>query len=711
VATVSAVDVVWVLLCTILVIVMQPGFACLEAGFVRAKNSINVAIKNLVDFCIASLIFWAFGFGLMFGAPDALGLVGLSHFALDPAHESGWLLTFFFFQLAFCGTATTIVSGAVAERMRFKAYFLTAAAMSGLIYPVVGAWAWNGSLAGNAGGWLGRMGFVDFAGSTVVHSVGGWVALAAIVVTGARLGRFGARARRIEGYDVPGSTLGVFLLWIGWFGFNGGSTLAFNGLVPVVLVNTLLGGAAGGIATTLWTWSRSGLPQASWAINGVVAGLVAITANCHAVSPPAAIAIGALGGLVCLATAALLERLRIDDAVGAVPAHLGAGLWGTVAVALFGDLERLGTGLTRWEQLGVQLLGAGAAGLYAFLVGLLAMLALRRFMSLRVSEEAERVGLNVSEHGAETVMLNLLEQMERQRASGDFSRPVEVEPNTEAGMVAAQYNLVLGRINAETRKREHAVEALRDAKAQADIANAAKSQFLANMSHELRTPLNAIIGFSEMMAQETFGPLGHRKYGEYAHDIHGSGQHLLSIINDILDLSKIEADKYELREEAVNVAGAIRACVKMVETRALADGLIVEQQAAADLPELLADPRALRQIALNLLSNAVKFTPPDGRILIRARIEADGRLAISVSDTGPGIARRDLPRVLEPFTQLTGPGDYAPEGTGLGLPLTAALTRLHGGTIVLDSAPGRGTTVTVRFPASRVLAAELRKSA
>ncbi len=244
----QSIDTIWVLICTILVILMQAGFTCLESGMVRAKNSINVAVKNVMDFCVAGLGFWLVGFGLMFGA-SAAGFFGLSGFAFQSGGANAsagmaWVMVFFFFQLAFCSTATTIVAGAVAERMSFRGYLITAAVLSMAIYPVFGHWAWGGILAGEAAGWLELRGFIDFAGSTVVHSIGGWIALAAILVMGARIGRFGPDGGRIEPHDMPMATLGMFLLWIGWFGFNGGSTLALDASVPFILVHTMLAAAA-----------------------------------------------------------------------------------------------------------------------------------------------------------------------------------------------------------------------------------------------------------------------------------------------------------------------------------------------------------------------------------------------------------------------------------------------------------------------------------
>jgi len=700
--TSDVLDIAWIALCTILVLLMQPGFGALESGLVRTKNTINVAIKNIADLCVSSLVFWAVGFGLMFGASAAGGLVGTSGFASD-AGGSPFDVAFLLFQLAFCGAATTILSGAVAERMRFAGYAVAVALVAGLIYPVFGHWAWGGLDRGVAAGWLAAAGFVDFAGSTVVHSVGGWVALAALLIVGPRRGRFGPGGRPIDGQNIPLAALGCFLLWLGWFGFNGGSTLALDGSVPLILLNTALGGAAGGIAAIAASWVVDRRPKVGMIVAGPIGGLVGVTANCHIVSPAEAALIGAIAGAVTFAGARLLERLGIDDAVAAVPTHLGAGIWGTLAVALFGDPAAFAPGAGRLDQLWIQATGIAAAGAWAFGTAWIGLALVDRVMPLRVGAEEEEIGLNMAEHGAGSAINDLLEAMESQRRSGDFTKRVPVEPETEAGRIARQYNLVLNQVNRETRKRESLVDELQKAKEAAETANQSKSQFLATMSHELRTPLNAIIGFSELLSDEVFGPMGNPKYKEYAVDILSSGQHLLSLVNDILDLSKIEAKKFDLQEEPVAVGELVNSVARIVRPKAAEKALGLDTRIDPDLPVVRADRRALRQILLNLLSNSVKFTEAGGTVGLTATMEPDGRLALIVSDTGIGMAKQDIPRAMEPFSQIGASLSNHPGGTGLGLPLTRSLVALHGGTLVLTSEPGHGTTATVRLPWDRLI--------
>lgn len=438
----SLLDILWILVASSLVFIMQGGFALLESGLTRSKNSINVAIKNLTDFGISVLAFWLVGFGLMFG-PGLMGVVGTGDFffSSQDIHRG----TFFLFQVMFASTAATIVSGAVAERMKFSAYILVTLVISLAIYPVVGHWIWNDGSAGGPAGWLKNLGFVDFAGSTVVHSVGGWVSLAAILIIGPRIGRYDAQGKvnKISGSNLPNAVTGVIILMFGWFGFNGGSTLALNAQVPQVILNTTLAGAAGMIGALALGWPLFRVPDAGLVINGVLGGLVAITAGCHAVSGPESLLIGALGGMMALGAQVLLDKLKIDDAVGAIPVHLFAGIWGTLATGIFGDLTLLGTGLDRGEQILVQLAGIGVTGGWSFLAASLLLGLINYFFPLRVSQEDEIKGLNVAEHDASTEIYDLYRTLEDQAKTGDLSLRIPVEPFTEVGQIASQYNKVM----------------------------------------------------------------------------------------------------------------------------------------------------------------------------------------------------------------------------------------------------------------------------
>ena len=463
-ATSASLDSLLVLISAALVLFMQAGFLCVESGLTRSKNSINVAIKNITDFGLATVAFWLLGFGLMFG-PSLLGWIGSGNFAPEFLDDTdGATPGFFVFQLAFCGTAATIVSGAVAERLKFQGYLIVTALISILIYPILGHWAWHGLFAQGSAGWLEAKGFVDFAGSTVVHSVGGWVALAALLVIGPRTGRYlNGKVQQINPSNLPMAMLGGIILWFGWIGFNGGSSMAMNASVAPIVMKTLLAAGAGLLVSLATGWFFHRYPEATAPLNGSLAGLVSITASCHSVTASEALLIGAIGGALVRPSEMVMERLKIDDAVGAIPVHLVAGIWGTIAVALFGDAAILGTGLDFPDQLLVQMQGIFSIGLSAFLVTYLLLWTLNRIFPLRVSAEEEREGLNISEHKARTDLVDLFLVMDHQKKTGDLSFDVPVEPFTEVGQIAERYNEVLGRVRTIMQENEETRKSIEDA--------------------------------------------------------------------------------------------------------------------------------------------------------------------------------------------------------------------------------------------------------
>ena len=407
-----AIDTMWTLVAAVLVFMMQAGFAMLETGFTRAKNAANIMMKNLMDFSIGSLAFWAVGFGVMFGA-DAAGLIGTDKFFLGGAvvdvSEGISDFAFWMFQVVFAATAATIVSGALAERTQFKAYLVYSVFITALIYPVVGHWIWGG-------GWLSNLGMIDFAGSTVVHSVGGWAGLAGAIVLGAREGKYirhgnGTKGKvtvkAIQGHNLPLAALGVFLLWFGWFGFNAGSTVAGTDLsIAAIAVTTNLAAAAGVVGALSLAWIISGKPDPTFALNGAIAGLVAITAGTANVSPGSAVIIGFLGGLLVVVAVQFIDRvLHIDDPVGAISAHGVVGAWGTIAVGLFAQ-ERFGgtNGLFfggGFGQLGIQIVGVLAVFAWTFGASLVLFTVIKAVVGLRVTRDQELRGLDIEEHGAE----------------------------------------------------------------------------------------------------------------------------------------------------------------------------------------------------------------------------------------------------------------------------------------------------------------------
>lgn len=808
----------WILLCAALVTTMQIGFCMLEAGLVRQKNNINVAFKNLMDFVVSGLVFWAVGFGVMYGAGHSSGLFGTSMFL--KSHADGFP-AFFLYQLVFCSAAATIVGGALAERTRLSTYLVTSALVAAFFYPLMGHWVWGGVLDNGTVGWLSSLGFIDFAGATVVHGTGGWLALAAVLVVGPRLGRFDDDLPPIRGSNYPVATVGVLVLWFGWFGFNGGSALEYNSTVPIILVNTSLSAAAGGFALLAWAWLRSKKPDIAASINGTIAGLVGVTAGAHVFEATDAIIVGATSAFSCGLATRALERWKIDDVIGAWPAHAVAGATGTLLVAILGDLSAFPDGHSRMDQFQIQAIGAATVALWAFGVGYVALFALSKVMSFRVSEEDERIGLNISEHDASTDLVELVSEMHSQRDKGDFSTSVAVEPHTEVGQIATEYNRVLDRVRLEIETREEAYkelqeesefrfifenahegivqfakngeitkanpaaisllgfqserdlfdsagkwlsrldgadrdnqlkrmiqllnekgvarevelsftrlidgreahlqvdlrrikasedkpmtvlasiidisdrkanEALRIERDAADAASRAKSEFLANMSHEIRTPLNGVTGMLELLSRTELDSRQER----FIKIAGTSADALLSVINDILDVSKIEAGKLELENTAFSLPELLGDVLDMFAPQAATKGIELASLLPTNIPErVIGDPERLRQVFVNLIGNALKFTDK-GSVTLRCRTTGKTgnsvQIRFDVADSGPGIEAAERKRLFEPFTQADASTTRKHGGTGLGLNITNRLVELMGGVISVDSKPGIGTT-------------------
>ncbi|VGO19884.1 ammonium transporter [Pontiella sulfatireligans] len=406
--TAYAIDNMFLLLGAILVLFMQAGFAMVESGFNQAKNTVNILFKNLMDLCIGMILFFIIGYGLMYPGDGGNGFLAFGQFGIGGigadvaeagalAPQVDWL-----FQVAFAATAATIVSGAVAGRLKFSAYLVYSAIITAIIYPISGYWKWGG-------GWLDQLGFYDFAGSLVVHSVGGFAALAGAIVLGPRIGRFGkdGKSRAIPGHNLPIAALGVFILLIGWFGFNPGSQLAIVGkdntdAVMLIAVNTLLAAGAGGFIAMVTTWIMHKKPDLTMAGNGVLGGLVGITANCDGVDNVEAIVIGAVAGvLVCLGVK-LLDKLKIDDTVGAFPVHGLCGVWGGIAVAIFGSYDGCSSqAIGEYGNWVAQLTGSIVIPIWAFATMFILFLILKKTGMLRVSKEEELRGLDIGEHGEE----------------------------------------------------------------------------------------------------------------------------------------------------------------------------------------------------------------------------------------------------------------------------------------------------------------------
>ena len=463
----SYVDTLWVIDCAILVFIMQAGFMCMETGLSRHKNSINVALKNAADFGVSVVIFWIFGFGLMFGS-SYNGFFGTDLFFFKTTNAE--YMTYFVFQAMFVATAATIISGAVAERMKFNGYLIITILATGIIYPIVGHWAWSSSYLSNIGGakellngadqvnstgWLTNLGFVDFAGSTIVHSVGGWIALSAVIIIGPRIGKYSESNKgKFTGSSFPLAVLGTLILWFGWFGFNGGSNGAMDEAVPLILINTFLAAAFGlltGLGTSFIIYKK---PDPFYVVLGPLAGLVSITAGCNSMTTVVAIFVGIIGALVAVIITEILNKYEIDDVVGAVPVHLGAGVWGTLAVGFFSDLNILGTDLTRLEQIKAQFIGVLTIGAFSFFGSFIILKILNYFYPLRVTPLQEELGLNIAEHNAVSVEHDLISILEKQSQSGDLAIRGPQDPFTAGGVIGLYYNKLMNKLEISEKEKE-----------------------------------------------------------------------------------------------------------------------------------------------------------------------------------------------------------------------------------------------------------------
>ncbi len=427
------IDLLWVLLSAFLVFLMQLGFSLIETGTVRSKNTINVAMKNLIDTIFGIIFFWLIGFGLMFGT-DIGGLIGINNFAIDGKDLNQ--NAFFFFQAMFAATAVTIISGAVAERIKFDGYIIVAIVVTAVIYPIFGHWAWGEH------GWLKEIGFVDFAGSTVVHSIGAWIGLAGAVIIGPRLGKF--KHGKVN-YFAPSNhnfiVFGVFILFFAWFGFNAGSLLQFDPLATLILINTTISavfGGFGGWLISLFNKKRVGAEIFSF---GIIAGLVGITAGCDQMNTYQAAFVGFVAALIMyISDKILLEKFQIDDPLSAVAIHGFAGAWGTLAVGIFAPLQN---NISRFEFIFIQLTGIVVAFIFATALGIILFLTLHKLQFLRVRKKHEVLGLNVSEHNAKLPWVETIESIVKIMKTGNIKSKIHEERGTEVGLVARFFNLLL----------------------------------------------------------------------------------------------------------------------------------------------------------------------------------------------------------------------------------------------------------------------------
>ncbi|MDJ0614165.1 MAG: ammonium transporter [Rhizobiaceae bacterium] len=688
IAAMNTSSIIWILFCTVLVLFMQAGFLLLEAGAVRSKNAVNVAQKNAADFVLCSVIFFLFGHQIAFGS-NVLPFLGFG--SLDPLANNASVLVMLIYQFAFCATAATIVSGAIAERMNFAGYLILTCIIAALIYPVFAHMVWGNAVLLNNPSYLADKGFLDFAGSTVVHSTAAWVALAAILVIGPRIGRFdeNGNVKPMHGSSAVLSLAGTVILFIGWIGFNAGAVAPEAPRLPVVIANTILGAAFGSAAGMLLGYFLSGRKfSPTSTINGLLGGLVAITAGCAYVNLEGAVLVGIVGGSVAiLASAFILYVLKIDDPVDVVAVHGAGGVTGSLMVALVGYPEDMVNG-SRFSQLLVQLEGNVINFIWAFGASFILLKLVNRFVRLRVSEADEKLGLNSSEHGVtlgiDQMRAAIVEGFATSETSGsDIEKfRLEVNEGEENADVAIAFNSLLD-------KHGETIESLDVMRHRAEEASRTKSEFLANMSHEIRTPMNGVMGMAELLGNTKLDP----KQKSFTDIIVKSGQALLTILNDILDFSKLEAGKMMLDPAPFRLREVVEDVATLVASNAAEKDVELVVRIAPELSDnFIGDAGRLRQILNNLAGNAVKFTK-EGHVFIDVKSIAgnQNRLRFEVKDTGVGIPEDKLQQVFEKFSQVDNTASRSHDGTGLGLSISSALVSLMNGEIGVESTEGEGS--------------------
>jgi Amt family ammonium transporter len=710
----------WSLVCSGLVFLMQAGQASVEVARTRGKNNADVIATGFARFLVATLAFWAIGYALMAGQ-NWRGFAGTSGFLHDGAAGGGD--GGFLFHTMLAGVVVAVASGATAERMRYVPGLIGAAVVAGLVYPVVGHWMRGGGT--DDAGWLAEMGFIEFAGATSVHSVGGWCALATLILTGARRDRFDARRMPVQANGIPFAMLGTLLILLGGFGLTAGSAGSDGVLAARAVVNMLLAAASGGFAVLVLTVRVPRLAGLFDLFGGSVAGLVAISASAAVATPATAAALGAVGGLVALFGRHLLESFRIDDAIGAVPVHLFAGMWGTIAAAFVTPPHLLPAGHSLYGQFLVQTLGIALVGIWAFGVPFIAMAAVRHFIGLRVDADAERRGLNLAQHGIVTDMAILTGRLGLYRKTADLTDLFDGS-DSDLGDIARDFNRAVDRFRGElTRARrrigpegatggapgrmlsiEREEDELRVATEEVNMvtdqlaqaaplvigAVAPKDRFVRALQATFEAPIRDFADLERRIRTER----DERVLGEMIETARERSAGLARKLAAFVDFADAATADEPPRSVDFGLREMVADVIQDFAERASVGGVLLVRSVDDDAARICAHPGSIRKILRRLVDNAIRFNQQGGLVEVTATRDGD-TLRIVVADTGCGMTPTHVARILDPFRAEIDPAG-GPE-PGVGLALIARLAMLHGGRFTIDSKPGIGTKACLEFPA------------